>query len=56
MLTPNEIPINGNSYNAGWIFFDNPNFGAKGFFYDGSNGTWYSYAVASSAVSPNRRE
>jgi CubicO group peptidase (beta-lactamase class C family) len=46
MLTPTESSVKDACYHSGWIVFDNPVFGGKGYFHNGSNTTWYCYAVA----------
>lgn len=43
MLTPTD---GSQDYAAGWIPFDNPDFKGSGFFHNGSNTSWYCYAVA----------
>lgn len=46
MLTPQESSSANESYAAGWIIFDKPAYGGTAYFHNGSNTTWYCYAIA----------
>ena len=47
MLTPAKGQRKLHAYAAGWIVFDDPTGKGKRYFHNGSNTTWYSYAIAS---------
>lgn len=46
MLTPIQSSKPNESYAAGWVLFDRPRFKGQAFFHNGSNTTWYCYALA----------
>ena len=46
LLTPAQAVDPNESYAGGWIIFDKPAYGGRAFFHNGSNTTWYSYALA----------
>jgi CubicO group peptidase (beta-lactamase class C family) len=46
MLNPNQSSKPNESYAAGWVLFDRPRFNGQAFFHNGSNTTWYCYALA----------
>lgn len=46
MLKPPPDSKSESAYAAGWIALENPQFHGKLYFHNGSNGSWYCYAVA----------
>jgi CubicO group peptidase (beta-lactamase class C family) len=46
MLKPPASSRGVESYAAGWIIFDKPDFGGLAYWHNGSNTTWYCYALA----------
>lgn len=46
MLSPMQVKNPNESYAAGWVLFDKPRFNGRAYFHNGSNTTWYCYALA----------
>ena len=46
MLSPMQVTNPNESYAAGWVLFDKPRFNGRAYFHNGSNTTWYCYALA----------